>query len=73
MKTIEERVQEYVHRYDEYDRGNCCDIAELAYIEGATEQLEIDIKRACEYLKANIPSFRDDQLIEDFVKAMKGD
>lgn len=80
LGTIKNRAEEYTNNYENieywYDGDkefNDVTKIEQAFIKGATEQLEIDIKRAYEYLKANIPSFRDDQLLEDFVEAMKGD
>lgn len=36
--TLENRVKEYVQRYDEYERGNCRDIAERAYIQGDNDR-----------------------------------
>lgn len=49
--TLEERVNEYVQRYDEYDRGNCRDVAERAYLQGAKDQQQYVIDKLCDYMK----------------------
>lgn len=80
-KTISERINDYVQRYDEYDRGICRDVAERAYIQGATDQRKIDIDKACEWLRQCItfqhPDYRhpvpffDEEDIESFKRAME--
>ena len=74
MKTIEERAKEYAkgRRYEI--------IAYVAYIAGAIEQNDIDIDKACEWLKNNWREYvnqdRDGMILfgnweSDFRKAME--
>lgn len=69
--TIEEKAKEYAER--NYSPSFPFDALKLAYIKGATEQQEIVIKRACDWLKANSYSFRSDEFLEPLVEAMKGE
>lgn len=69
MKTIEERAREYWN----------CD-AEDGYIKGATEQKQIDIDKACEWLEDNAINYvgKDGitdwrSVFSDFRDAMKGE
>ena len=71
MKTIEERAEAYYEGDIELlqtrgwlDRSDIADIVEKAYIQGATEQREIDIEKACEWI-GNV------SWIDDFRKAME--
>ena len=52
--TLEERVNEYVRRYDEYDRGNCRDVAERAYIQGDNDRHNKDIETALKWILDNL-------------------
>lgn len=74
-KTIEERAENIY-------KGNT--IEQDAYVKGATDQREIDIKKACEWLKENVEKYlyniRDfedytptcgGKLFTDFKKAME--
>ena len=74
MKTIEERAKEYAkgRRYEI--------VAYVAYIAGAIEQEDIDIDKACEWMKNNWREYvnqdRDGMILfghleSDFRKAMK--
>lgn len=77
MKEIEERAKKFADEFATGDAALIVDIihkvAEESYIKGATDQQNIDIEKACEWLKANTHSFRSDEFLEDFVKAMKGE
>ena len=78
MKTIKERANGYAQRYMNASDGNLYKIAEAAgmkigYIQGATDQQNIDTKKACEWLKANTYTFRSDEFLEPLVEAMKGE
>ena len=73
MKTIEERAKEYAkgRRYEI--------VAYVAYIAGAIEQEDIDIDKACEWLRENASkhihgqySFLKGLMLEEFQQAMKG-
>ena len=74
MKTIEERAKEYAkgRRYEI--------VAYVAYIAGAIGQEDIDIDKACEWMKNNWREYvnqdRDGMILfghleSDFRKAMK--
>ena len=74
MKTLEERAKEYAkgRRYEI--------VAYVAYIAGAIGQEDIDIDKACEWMKNNWREYvnqdRDDMILfghleSDFRKAMK--
>ena len=74
MKTIEERAKEYAkgRRYEI--------VAYVAYIAGAIEQEDIDIDKACEWMKNNWREYvnqdRDGMILfghleSDFRKAME--
>lgn len=52
--TLENRVKEYVQRYDEYDRGNCRDIAERAYIQGDNDRHDKDVELALKWILNNL-------------------
>ena len=75
MKTIEERAKEYSLRdFDGYYTGREKALEE-GYIAGATEQKEIDIICANQFLTREAAyngsmSYVDDLLIEDLCKAM---
>lgn len=72
MRTIEERAEEFAqgeYYHDSYER----DIIAFGYYHGATEQREIDIEKACEWLKANTYTFRSDEFLKQLVEAMKGE
>lgn len=78
MITIKNRAEEYTNHYENIEYWNDGDIEfnditkiEQAYIKGATDQLDIDIKSVREYLKANIHSTIDDKFLEDLVDALK--
>ena len=69
MKTIEERAKEYsLKDFDGYYTGRERAVEE-GYIAGATEQKAIDIKRACEWLRAR--NVLTEASIEGFRKAME--
>lgn len=70
-KTIGERVNDYVQRYDEYDRGICRDVAERAYIQAAIEQHKIDIGKAICWLQTQNLTRGRTGFINDFKKAME--
>lgn len=66
--TIEERAKEYAQAYTSKESAVQWTI-ERAYGTGATDQKQIDIEKACEYLSHCIgimPSF-----VEEFEKIMK--
>lgn len=65
--TIAERAKEFAL---EEANGNDLHIIKFAYYHGAVDQQNIDIEKACEWLKANTHSFRSDEFLEDFIKAM---
>lgn len=78
MITIKNRAEEYTNHYENIEYWNDGDKEfnditkiEQAYIKGATEQLEIDIKSVCDSLKANINSTIDDRFIEDLINSLK--
>lgn len=78
MITIKNRAEEYTNHYENIEYWNDGDKEfnditkiEQAYIKGATDQLDIDIRSVREYLKANIHSTIDDKFLEDFVDALK--
>lgn len=87
MKTIKERATEYVQNY-----SNVSDIdsdfalgkitgMKRGYIQGANDQLNIDIEKACAWLKRELGYPMPDELfeqwcdekLEDFRKEMKGE
>lgn len=51
----------------EYVSEACCQ----AYIKGATDQREIDIEKACEWLKHGGYFVNNTETLEDFKKAME--
>lgn len=51
---LENRVKEYVQRYDEYDRGNCRDVAERAYIQGDNDRHDKDVELALKWILDNL-------------------
>ena len=51
---LEKRVNEYICRYDEYDRGNCRDTAERAYIQGDNDRHTIDVENALAWILENL-------------------
>lgn len=83
MKTIEERAKEWGEHivettpYDVVDGKACvfvedrniADIAEESYIAGAEEQKQIDIEKACKWLKAR--NVLTDASLDGFRKAME--
>lgn len=75
MKTIKERAEDYANENWTLDEANFA--CEDGYIKGATEQIEIDIEKACEWLKNNavigLMNEEVDDFIEDFREAMKGE
>ena len=82
MKTIEERAKEYAPGISNSDSLFSIRISTLAaverigYIAGATEQKDIDIEKACEWLeRANSalpPCYKMFEVnIENFRKAME--
>ena len=86
MKTIEERAKEYAPGISNSDSMFPTRISTLAaierrgYIAGATEQKDIDIEKACEWLKNNWREYvnqdRDGMILfghweSDFRKAME--
>lgn len=87
MKTIEERADKYIGHPFEVDESSPITMARHSYIQGATEQRNIDIDKACEWLKENIYNYIAvgntdfgkpydidlvaDELFEDFQKAME--
>ena len=60
MKTIEERAKEFAQNFEfvekDMDCGNCNTCRKcrdyMKYVDIVTEQREIDIEKACEWLKA---------------------
>ena len=60
MKTIEERAKEFAQNFEfvekDMDCGNCNTCRKCKdyrrYVDIVTEQREIDIEKACEWLKA---------------------
>lgn len=71
--TIEQMAEHYANRVTGYSKHDRWYEAKKDYIEAATEQQEIVIKRACDWLKANTFSFRSDEFLEPLVNAMKGE
>lgn len=82
--TIDERATSYSEMlYDEYETRLAQDTAYEGYIKGATEQREIDIKKACEWLNEILyeyvstttnglyEEFTKEEFIEVFRKAME--
>lgn len=77
MKTIEERAEAYVNRHNSLHFTRF-----LAYLTGATEQKQIDINNACEWMRKQegwdalndkpCPMFSEED-IEQFRKAMGGE
>lgn len=78
-KTIEERAREFCKRDYQLNIEGEQSAAEDGYINGATEQQEIDIQRAVEWLKDNVDYYLDGEeggiytssLVFDFEQAMK--
>ena len=67
MKTIEDRAEKLASVYSRSEQH----FAEECYIQGATEQREIDIDKACGWLSThNVTRGRLD-FIRDFRKAME--
>lgn len=78
MKTIEDRAEQYAT--DAYCAQHDHEIAEDAYIAGAEDQREIDIDKACEWLRLHYREYAeidngfllfDAKLTDDFRKAME--
>lgn len=73
MDSIEERVKKvFIHCYDGLDER------QSAYVQGAYEQLEIDVEKACEWLDNLMFAFGYDAIdreenLKDFRKEMKED
>ena len=80
MKTISERAREYAKNEDLVQGTDGFEYCLRDYIKGATEQKEIDIEKACKWLKEQVyqeygggPLERliPDTMIEEFRKAME--
>lgn len=67
MKTIEERAKLRSEYYDE-DDGYSAGVY-VGYIDGATDQKDIDIKKACEWLRSR--NVLTEASIEGFRKVME--
>ena len=73
MKTIEERAIECcMTKFPVHETADAESMRQ-GYIKGATDQMEIDIEKACEWLKANSYAFRSDEFLEPLIEAMKGE
>ena len=66
MKTIEERAKLASEGYD--DDGYSAGLY-MGYVEGAKEQKQIDIEKACDWLKAR--NVLTDASLDGFRKAME--
>ena len=66
MKTIEERAKLASEGYD--DDGYSAGLY-IGYVEGAKEQKQIDIEKACDWLKAR--NVLTDASLDGFRKAME--
>lgn len=74
MKTIEERAMEYASKKADISLSAIynealANIYEEAYIAGAEEQKQIDIEKACDWLKAR--NVLTDASLDGFRKAME--
>lgn len=70
MKTIEERAYDYAdEKWGDIDEYHADTVAVSAYIAGAEEQKQIDIDKACDWLKAR--NVLTDASLEGFRKAME--
>lgn len=79
MKTIEERANDYAETRcidveSELHKRLFIDAFSSSYIQGAKEQLQIDINKSCEWLKAatqcGVHPCSSDNFVKDFRKAM---
>lgn len=74
--TIEERAKKYEnteHHLRNYSKGMLYSCYK-GYVQGATEQREIDIEKACEWLKEHLGTdllLVNHNMIEEFKKAME--
>lgn len=83
MKTIEERAKEFAQNFEIIPKGDDCEDCDTCtkcktyrrYVDIATEQKEIDIEKACEWLKERVQCGVHPQraygFAEEFRKAME--
>lgn len=80
IKAIKERAEDYANENWTLDEANFA--CEDGYIKGATEQIEIDIEKACEWINKNWRGYTGVDRYgvinfygweNDFRKAMKGE
>ena len=70
MKSIVERAYDYAdEKWGDIDEYHADTVAVSAYIAGAEEQKQIDIDKACEWLKAR--NILTEESLEGFRKAME--
>lgn len=70
MKSILERAYDYAdEKWGDIDEYHADTVAVSAYIAGAEEQKQIDIDKACEWLKAR--NVLTDASLDGFRKAME--
>lgn len=70
IDTIEERAEEYADEYMCEDTASAC---KDGYIKGATDERELLIDKACEYLAEFNKQVVFQVNIDDFRKEMKGE
>lgn len=78
--TNEEKLAEEYKNYRKqcgYENPVALDEIEGAYYMGMLKQKDLIIKKACEWLKDNLPnwvdSYKEDIIIENFKQVMKGE
>ena len=70
MKTIQQRADDYAdEKWGDIDEYHVDTVAVSAYIAGAEEQKQIDIDKACDWLRARNVITEDS--LEGFRKAME--
>lgn len=69
MKTIQQRADEYVGHPEEIDEFSSASIKRQAFIDGAKAQKQIDIEKACDWLRAR--NVLTEASLEGFRKAME--
>lgn len=74
-KTIEERALEYGKSFEFQKGTRYVSVASKEYVKIATEQREIDIQRAVEWLSSRLsfPAIDRDMFVASFEQAMKGE
>ena len=76
MKTIAERATEFAQDYEFVEKDMCCGNCNTCrkckdyrrYVDIVTEQREIDIEKACQWLEKELQKIAVDEVKENFLE-----